>query len=181
MPEVHPSPSEWAAKIEQLVQRAEALTDFQARRVASELLQVVMDYHAAALDRVLSVINQSPGGDEIIRSLAEEPLAASVLLVHDLHPDSFEQRIEHAIRKLRLQLNPWGADLILLENADGVVRMRYVGPRHRRIPEVRKVVENAIFEMAPDTDELIIEGVEEEPPRNGFVPLDSLLAPQRNE
>jgi hypothetical protein len=178
MPVEEPSPTEWAAKIEHLVQRAEALADSQARRVAIELLQVVMDYHAAALDRFLGIVNESPGGEDIIRSLAEDSLTSSALILHDLHPDSFEERIERALHRLRLQLNPRGANLILLENANGKVRLRYTGPLNKGIPEVRKIIENAISEIAPETAELIIEGIEEESQRIGFVPLDSLLAGQ---
>jgi hypothetical protein len=174
---------EWAARIEELTSRADALKDPEARRVAVDLLQVVMDYHAAAIERMMRIVNESEGGASIAGSIAEDGLAASVLLLHDLHPDGFETRVRRAVDKLRLRLNPRGANLTLLGldppgMDSGVVRLRYEPPRNGHVPSARNLIEDGIVEMAPETVEVSIEGLEEQPASNGFVPLQALFAGQ---
>lgn len=171
-------PAEWAAKIDDLARRAETLPDARAKAVAIELLQVVMQYHAAALERMLAIVGESPGGETVIRSLVEDHLAASILLLHDLHPDSFEVRVADAIHRLRLQLNPRGANVALLGTDGGVVRLRCEIPRNRSIPSLKNQIEDTIAAMAPEAAEVIIEGLEEQPPRDGFVPIEKLFAGQ---
>lgn len=179
---------EWAARIEEATSRADALKDPEARRVAVDLLQVVMEYHAAAIDRMMRIVNEAEGGASIAGAIAEDGLAASVLLLHDLHPDSFEIRVRRAVDKLRLRLNPRGANLTLLGldlpgmdlpgMDNGVVRLRYEPPRNGHVPSVKSLIEDAIVEMAPETVEVSIEGLEEQPASNGFVPLQALFAGQ---
>jgi hypothetical protein len=174
--EVHSK--EWAAKIEELVRRAESLTNPEAKRVALELLRVVMEFHAAAVDRILEIVNEKDGGSSIIRSLAEDDLASSVLLLHDLHPDDFDTRVQRAVDKLRLRLNPRGADLALLGVEDGLVRLRYKVPRNGHLESVKALIEDTVLGMAPETSEVIIEGLEEPKGPDGFVPLATLFAGQ---
>jgi hypothetical protein len=56
--------------------------------------------------------------------------------------------------------------------------VRFNGSRPGSGPAARKAIEDVIYEMVPEVGELIVEGAAEER-ESGFVPLASLLAPQR--
>ncbi len=91
---------EWIDKIEELVRRAEALPDPKARGIAVDLLQAVLDFHAAGLERMMEIAADSgAAGEAIIERIATDDLTSSMLLLHDLHPDDLETRIERAVRK----------------------------------------------------------------------------------
>src|SRR5579884_3940128 len=77
-------------KIGELVRRAEALPDREARSLCAELVQVVMEFHAAGLERMLSIVLQQENGPAILASFAGDDLAANVLLLHGLHPDDLQ-------------------------------------------------------------------------------------------
>lgn len=177
MVQENPCPPEWAAKIEDLVRRAKAIADPEAKQIVLDLLRGVMEFHAAALDRLLSIVITSKDGDSVIDTLATDDLVASLLLLHNLHPDDYEARIARAVDKLRLRLNPRGADVTLLGAESGLVRIRYDGPRNGHIAGARTLIQEAVLELAPETIEVIVEGVQEPAP-NGFVPLAALSAGQ---
>jgi len=178
MAEVEARSQEWAARIEDLVRRAESLHDPNAKSVALDLLDVVMQFHAAGLHRILDIVSQTESGSSVIQSIAEDGLASSVLLLHELHPDSFDTRVHRALDRLRMNLNPRGANLALLGLEDGVVRLHYDSPRNGHIASARALIEAAIYEMAPEAVEVIIDGLTEQPGPDGFVPLASLFAGQ---
>lgn len=170
---------EWIDKIEELVRRAESLSDPQARGIAVDLLQAVLDFHAAGLDRVMEIAADSgPTGDAIIRRIATDDLTSSMLLLHDLHPDDLETRIYSAVQKLHEMFTSLGAKLSLVAIEPGTVRLRFESPRTWSGTPVRASVENAIFQAAPEIGSVIIEGLKETPPAN-FVPLSDLLVGSR--
>ena len=167
---------EWIDKIEQLVHRAESLSDSNARGIAVDLLQAVLDFHAAGLERIIEIAAGSgAAGDAIIERIAADDLTSSMLLLHDLHPDDLETRINHAIHKLQDVFTSLGAGLSVLAIEPGTVRLHFDSARMWQGTGVRASVENAIFQAAPEIESVIIEGLKEAPPA-GFVPLSDLLA-----
>ena len=166
---------EWAAKIEGLVRRAEAIPDATAKEIALDLLRCVMRYHAAALERTMKILSNEREGPAIIKALVDDGLVASVFLLHGLHPDDFETRVARAVDKLCLRLNPRGADVALVASGGGVVRLRYEAPRNGQISGARALIEDTIIESAPEALEIVIEGLQEPAPE-GFVPLAALSA-----
>ena len=114
MPEQEGRSHEWATKIDELVRRTESIADPNARRVALDLLRVVMEFHAAALDRIMEIVSETGDGPSTIDSIAKDDLAASILLLQGLHPDNFETRVRSAVDKLLLRFSPRGARLMLV-------------------------------------------------------------------
>jgi len=174
--EVHSQ--EWIDKIEKLVQRAESLTDPQARSIAVDLLQAVLEFHAAGLERVMAMAAASKDGDALIERIATDDLAGSMLLLHDLHPDDLETRINRAVQKLQEMFVSLGAKLSLLAIEPGTVRLRFDSSRTWAGAPVKGSIENAIYQAAPEIETVLIDGLRETPPAN-FVPVSDLLAGSR--
>ena len=167
---------EWIDKIEELVHRAESFPDPSARNVAVDLLQAVLDFHAAALERVIGIVAASGSvGETILEQIATDDLTSSMLLLHDLHPDNLETRIKRAIHKLEEVFFSLGARLSLLAIEPGTVRLNFDSARTWSGTPVRASVESAIFQAAPEIGNVVIEGLKETPPAN-FVPISDLLS-----
>lgn len=166
-------------RIEELVRRADSLPDPSARAVAVELLQAVLDFHAAGLERAIEIVLESgPPGAAIIHKIAADDLTSSMLLLHDLHPDDLQTRIDRAVHKLQGVFASLGARLSLMGIEDGTVRLHFDSARTWTGAPVKTSVENAIFQVAPEIDSVVIEGLKETPDAN-FVPLSDLLAGTR--
>lgn len=163
---------EWIDKIEALVRRAESLTDPVARSVVVDLTQAVLDFHAAGLDRMLEITASE--NEELIGRFAGDDLIASLLLLHDLHPDDLETRILHAVDKLAEMFRSLGAKVTLLSIAEGIVRLNFDSPRPWTGAPVRTSIENAIVQAAPEITSVVIEGLKEPLPAN-FVPIADLV------
>lgn len=167
---------EWIDKIEELVRRADSLSDPKARGVAVELLQAVLDFHAAGLERVMEIaVESGPVGEAILEKIALDDLASSMLLLHDLHPDDLETRIDRAIHKLQGVFSSLGAKLSLTAIENGTVRLHFDSARTWTGAPVKASVENAIFQAAPEIESVVIEGLKETPDPN-FIPLSEILA-----
>lgn len=176
-------------RVEQLVQEIESLADAAARDRAVELATLLMELHAAGLERILELLSQpsSPGdGDardgHVIDGLAKDPLAASLLLLHGLHPVALETRVRQALDKVRPALQSHGGDVELLAIEDGIVRLRWKGSCSgcpSSAQTLQHSIEEAVYEFAPDVVELRTEEMRADEgglPRQpvGFVPLAQL-------
>ena len=166
---------EWIDKIEGLVRRAESLPDPDARSAAVDLLQAVLDFHRAALDRVLEIAADSGSpGEAILEQLTADELTSSLLLLHDLHPDDLETRVNRAVDKLQDMFVSLGARLSLVAIENETVRLEFESTRTWSGTPVRASIENTIFQAAPEIENVMIEGLKEAPAAN-FVPLSDLL------
>jgi hypothetical protein len=153
-----------AERIESLVQKVQSLEDSSARDAALELVQAVMELHANGLEKMLDIVSDAEGGAVVIDAIAHDPLAGSMLLLHDLHPLDLETRVRQALD--RPEFRSRGAEVELLSIRDAAVWIRVKGGS-----ALRTAVEQAVFEAAPDAAAVNIEGGSE-----AFVPLAQLLA-----
>jgi hypothetical protein len=155
-------------RIEELVGRVQALPDPMARDLTIELLRAVMDFHAAGIGRLLEII----GPD--FEAVVKDDLCSALLLLHGLHPESMERRVERAVERLQMRLGPRGARVSLVRIEEGAVHLRYEGSSPRSAAGVRETVEQYLYGAAPEIEEIAIEGLRE--PADGFVPIDDLVA-----
>jgi hypothetical protein len=170
---------EWIDKIEEFVHRAQSISDPMARGVAVELVQAVLDFHAAGINRMLEIIaGAGAAGEAIVEQIAKDDLTSSMLLLHDLHPEDLETRIGRAIQKLQDMFASLGAKLSVLGVEGETVRLQFDSARTWSGTPVKASIENAIFQAAPEIASVIIEGLKETPPA-GFVPVSDLLAGSR--
>jgi Fe-S cluster biogenesis protein NfuA len=140
-------------RIEQLLDELHATADPRACATADELLRLVTELYGAALTRVMELVDRD--APTLAETLAADELVASLLLVHGLHPDSLEHRVEHALESVRPFLAQHGGDveLVDLDAAAGAVRLRLLGNCDgcpSSSVTLQLAVERAIVDAAPE-------------------------------
>ena len=118
--------------IEALVHRIEKADDPTMAATARELVQLLMEFHGAGIERMLAVVHQTaPSGSIVIDALGRDDLVRSLLLLYGLHPDSLETRVTQALEKTRPYLKSHGGNVnIVTVDDSGVVTLRLEGNCH---------------------------------------------------
>ena len=148
-------------RIEQLFDELQTAADPRVFNRAEELLRLVTELYGGGLARIVAILeNADPVALEEVR---RDDLVASLLLVHGLHSDPLEVRVEAALAKVRPLLGAHGGDVELLGlDADlGAVRLRLLGSCDgcpSSAVTLRMAVEKSIIEAAP---EIVVFEVEE--------------------
>src|SRR4051812_35879119 len=84
-------------RIEDLVRRMEAIPEPASRDTAQALMEAILDLHGAAMERMMEIVfDAGESGKGLVRRLAGDSLVASLLVLHGLHPDDIETRVQHA-------------------------------------------------------------------------------------
>jgi len=150
-------------RIEELVRRLDEIPNRESRETARALMEAILELHGAGLERIMDIVfEQGDPGKAAIRRFAGDDLIASLLLLHDLHPDDLETRVRRALAKTH-------ANAELVSVFEGVVRVRLTGGGCG----LRDSVEALVRDAAPDLVELALEETIQSP-SNDFVPLASL-------
>lgn len=164
-------------KIGQLVRDLETVADPAARAATKELVQLLMDMHGAGLERVMEIAFQSGElGERLIDELGQDPLVSSLLVLHGLHPDDLQTRVERKLKQIDSKLHKMGAEASLVSVQEGNVHLKAHVNGHScgsTARSVQTILEDAVYEAAPDLSSLKIEGLEE-PSASGFVALEKL-------
>jgi hypothetical protein len=148
--------------IEELIREIEASADPEAKAGVRRLVEALLEYQGAALERMLELIRESgPHGAAVIQSFAHDDLVASLLLLHGFHPEDFETRVRRAVDNL--------PNVELAGTADFRIRVRAVSSGGVS----RQAIEEALYAAAPEAAGIEIDGLETGPP--AFVPLEALL------
>jgi Fe-S cluster biogenesis protein NfuA len=138
-------------------------------------MQAVMDLHGAGLERMLDLIRASSNeGESIVQKLGRDELAASLLILYGLHPADLETRVARALDKARSRLRSHDGEVELLSIQDGAVRLRLNANGHgcgSTAEALKQIVENAVYDAAPDISALVIEGGST---KQDFVPIGML-------
>jgi hypothetical protein len=150
-------------RIEALIAALDRIPDPSAREPARELLELVLELHTLGLARITAIVAAAPGGSSLLDRLAEDPQARAILLLHGLHPQEAEARIRAALDRLRPDWALRGVGVRLREVAGGTARLIASAGGTGPIDAVvlRREIEAAIVEAAPDLDEIVIEGLDE--------------------
>lgn len=151
-------------RIEGLLAELRTITDARARETAEELVRSLLELYGGGLERMMEIVYESPAGGELFARFAADDLVASLLLLHDLHPEDAESRILRALDGVRPYLGSHGGDVQLLGIEDGVVRLRLEGSCHgcpSSTITMKTAIETAIAEAAPEIVRIAVEGVAE--------------------
>ena len=165
-------------QIGELIQELDSIGDPGVRAGAKNLVQLILDLHAAGLERALEVVaTNSDVGQRVIDDLGRDPLVSSLLVLYGIHPLDMEARVARAVEKVAPKLRKSGAELELVSTERGLVRLRVKVTSHgcgSPVEAIKVLIEDAIYEAAPDVNGLEIEGLDETASSAGFVPLNHL-------
>lgn len=175
------SEKEFQEKIRQLgtlVGELDQMPGRGSKTAARELVQLLMEVHGAGLERLMEIVFDSgEPGKGIIHKFGQDPIVRNLLLLYSLHPDGLETRVLKALELAGARLRKSDAEVELVSIQDGTVRLRLrtSGQACRSTTKnLHAIVEENIYDMAPDLTSLTILGSEDEP-ASGFVPLENLL------
>ena len=170
---------EQVRRLGELVSQFDQMPDNPEKTAGRELMQLLMDVHGQGLERMLEMIFESrEAGNALIDQLGKDEIAGGLLLLYSLHPDALETRVHAALERIRPRLRKFSCAIDLVSIDEGAVRIRLTKSGHScgsSTKELRALVENGVYEIAPDITALEIQGLEE-PSATGFVALDSLLS-----
>jgi Fe-S cluster biogenesis protein NfuA len=166
---LHPA----SVELETQLRRLETIVDPASRSTATDLVASVLRFHTAALERMLELINGNDNKGPILEGFDRDPLIRSVLLVHDLHPQTLATRVQRAIADVEPTLRKRGARVELIEADEERVLVRISGGEPGRgtfAPAVEKVIRSSV----PEAVNIIVEDTAAPAPASGFVPLEKL-------
>lgn len=93
-----------------------------------ELIQRTVGLYGAGLERALAhAVGAGARADELDGRLRRDELLSSLLVLHGLHPESTQERVERALDEVRPYLASHAGGVELLSVEEGVVRLRLVG------------------------------------------------------
>lgn len=169
---------EQVKRLSELITEFEKMPDGPQKDAGREILQLLMDVHGQGLEKIMEIVFESgDAGSALIDRLGKDDVAGGLLLLYSLHPEALEARVRAAVERLRPRLRKLACNIDLLSIDENAVRLRLVRNGHScgsSAGELRAVIENGIYELAPDVTALEILGLEE-PPATGFVALESLV------
>ncbi|MFF4696041.1 hypothetical protein [Streptomyces chattanoogensis] len=117
-----------------------------AAAAAEELVRALMDFYGAGLARVMRLI-----GDGQQLALLGDELVASLLVLHDLHPENVTTRIGRALDTVRAR-HP--VETEGFDPDSGVLRLRSTSPGGCGCPSTaqmaQQAIENALSCFAPE-------------------------------
>jgi Fe-S cluster biogenesis protein NfuA/nitrite reductase/ring-hydroxylating ferredoxin subunit len=126
--------------------------------LTGELVSAVVEMYGEGLARILA----SPEGERLATSLTEDPVVATLLLIHDLHPVPLAQRVQGALDTVRPYMESHGGNVELLSVEDGVARIHLRGSCSdcsASSVTLELAVKRALEEAAPDLAGLEVEGM----------------------
>ncbi|MCN9242250.1 hypothetical protein NGF19_15865 [Streptomyces sp. RY43-2] len=145
-------------RVEEVLDRLAASGDPAVTAAAEDLVRALMEFYGAGLARILDLLPQ----DAPVTGLLGDDLVASLLVLHDLHPEDRETRVARALATVR------GHDLEVVDfdETTGTLRLRTArgaGCGCGGEAAVRQAAEEALACFAPEVTVVEVEAGEREP------------------
>lgn len=155
------------ARLQGLIAALEGLSDENAKRASRELVQAVLNLHAAGIKDILGIVDEagSQPADTLLARFAANPRVCGLLLLHDLHPEDLSTRARKAVERLRPHLGVYGIRAEFTGTDSGTVHVRVsagspAGNHRQTSDALRREIEDAVMAMTPDARALVIDGLE---------------------
>ncbi|MGZ4600823.1 MAG: NifU family protein [Oryzihumus sp.] len=154
---------ELASRVELLLDAFHDGPDRLAADRAEELVRAVVALYGAGLARVVDLLGEVEGGEELVRRLAGDDLVGSLLVLHDLHPDDVDTRIQQALDRVRPYLGSHAGGIEYAGiDPDGVAHLRLEGSCDgcpSSSVTVTTTIERAVLDAAPEVVAVDVQGV----------------------
>lgn len=132
---------------------------------AEELVRQLMQLYGAALGRIVDVTREADGdASSVLQRLVDDELVASLLVLHDLHPQSLEERVQAALDKVRPYLGSHGGGVEIVGIEDDTVHLKMAGSCNgcpSSAVTMTYAIERAILEAAPEIAAVVADDLEE--------------------
>jgi len=133
----------------------------RTRDSAEELVRLVVGMYGEGLERVVSELDAGT-----VRRLAGDPLIGSLFLLHDLHPDDVDTRVQQALDGVRPYLGSHAGGVEYLGvDEQGVAHLRLQGNCDgcpSSTMTVKMAIEGALRDAAPELTGVDVAGAIEE-------------------
>ncbi|MHB8658407.1 MAG: NifU family protein [Solirubrobacteraceae bacterium] len=157
------APEALLQRVHELQDRLESAGQSVSTVLAEELVSAVVQLYGLGLERIIGrLFADGNGGERIAVSLTEDPLLATLLLIHDLHPVPLEDRVQAALDSVRPYMESHGGNVELLSLQDGVARIHLKGSCSDCAASsvtLELAIKQALEEAAPDLEALEVEGI----------------------
>ncbi len=168
-------------RVQELQARLQSSPDSASRDLTEELTSAVVQMYGAGLERIVASLTAAgPEGERIASSLPTDPLVATLLLIHDLHPVPLEQRVRAALDSVRPYMESHGGNVELLSLEYGVARIHLRGSCSdcsASSVTLELAIKQALEDMAPDLEGLEVEGVAPQTAGGTGLPMATGTAP----
>jgi hypothetical protein len=135
-------------RVEGLIHQIEASADAPIKVAARELAGALLELHGEGLERLVELVKNGAS----LEALTSDELVANLLLLHGLHPEPLENRIEHALSNARRDLG-----VVVSASVDhGQVRVRFSGAH----PQAKMAALEIIHRSAPDASAIEVDADE---------------------
>jgi hypothetical protein len=129
----------------------------EARRAAKELVRLLMRLYGAGLERIVRILElEQRRVEPLLNTLLADDLVASLLVLHELHPEDAATRIMRGLERLEADA---GSHLTLVDIRDGAVVVRAEGADPSAPIDFRRVIEETVRAAAPDVESVEIDGL----------------------
>jgi Fe-S cluster biogenesis protein NfuA/nitrite reductase/ring-hydroxylating ferredoxin subunit len=166
-------------RVEALLAEFASTSDPTTAGRAEELVGLLVDFYGAGLARILELLDE-----QAVTPLLADKMVAGLLVLHDLHPQSTEERVLAALERVRPYLGSHAGDVEYLGlDPDGTVRLRLAGSCDgcpSSALTVKMAIEKGIEDVAPEVTKVEVEGVAPDPASPltaGAVPEGATMLP----
>jgi Fe-S cluster biogenesis protein NfuA/nitrite reductase/ring-hydroxylating ferredoxin subunit len=149
-------------RVEALLAEFASTSDPATAGRAEELVGLLVEFYGAGLARILELLDE-----QVVAPLLVDKMVAGLLVLHDLHPQSTEERVLAALERVRPYLGSHSGDVEYLGlDPDGTVRLRLAGSCDgcpSSALTVKMAIEKGIEDVAPEVTKVEVEGVAPDP------------------
>ena len=148
-------------RIERLLDELAACGDPKPQAIAEELIRQITDLYGAGLARVLELAERALT-ERWSSGCPSDELVGSLLVMHGLHPETLEARVERALEAVRpvLAAHKGDVELVDIDPAANAVKLRLLGSCDgcpSSTITLQMAVEKAILEAAPEIEIIDVE------------------------
>lgn len=149
-------------QVEALLAEFASTSDPATAARAEELVGLLVEFYGAGLARIVELLDE-----QAVAPLLNDGLVTSLLVLHELHPQSTEERVLAALERVRPYLGSHAGDVEYLGlDPDGTVRLRLAGSCDgcpSSAITVKMAIEKGIEDVAPEVTRVDVEGMTPEP------------------